>query len=101
MSIKGCSRQMIVLNGTGSSIFETAYFIVKSDLQRQSSHSDMLREANRIVEENCFSDVGRGDIGKFGRRKRAFTRGLIFGAGALCGGSLIGIIWVLTLVFGG
>ena len=92
MAIKGCSRQMIMLNGTGSGMFEAAYFIVKADAdQRVFSHGDMLREANRIVEENTFPVCQGGK-----RDKGTRYRWLIFAAGILLGATLIGIVWLLT-----
>lgn len=106
MAIKGCSRQMIVLNGTGSSIFEAAYFIVRADGRRQRSQGDMLREANRIVEESCFEggQAGgeRGGRAMFGAGRRGRTASvLLFAAGVLCGGGVTGLVWLLTRVFGG
>lgn len=90
MAIKGCSRQMIVLNGTGSSMFETAYFIVKTDTDtRPHAHGDMLREANRIVEENTFCAYAKE------RRHSNFrTRIFFFVIGALSGALLTGAIWL-------
>ena len=87
MAIKGCSRRMVVLNGTGGSVFETAYFIVKAEAA-EISRTDMMREANRIVAEHCFSS-GRRRGGKL-----AF-----FAAGAVAGGGLVGLAWlVLSLL---
>ena len=94
MAIKGCSRQMIVLNGTGSSMFETAYFIVKPDADiRPHTHSDLLREANRIVEENSFSscDSKRGAPGPA-------MRVWLFVAGLLSVSFVTGLAWLLSAV---
>ncbi|HHT54217.1 MAG TPA: hypothetical protein GX011_04700 [Clostridiales bacterium] len=90
MAIKGCSRQMIVLNGTGSSMFETAYFIVKPDADtRPRSHGDLLREANRIVEENSFRVCDD-------RRKPPglAVRIWFYIAGVLSGALVTGLIWL-------
>ncbi len=92
MAIKGCSRQMIVLNGTGSSMFETAYFIVKPDADtRPHTHGDLLREANRIVEENIFRACDD-------RRKPPGLAARIwfFVAGALSGAMVVGLIWLMV-----
>lgn len=95
MAIKGCSKQMIVLNGTGGSAFEAAYFIVKSDTGgRARSHGDLLREANRIVEENTFT-AGRTRFGTAARE-----RILLFSAGALCGAMLVGLVWLFAALAG-
>lgn len=82
MAIKGCSRRMVVLNGTGGSVFETAFFIVKAEAA-EVSRGDMMREANRIVAEHCFSS---------GRRR--YGRLALFAAGAVVGGLLVGLCWL-------
>jgi len=83
MGIKGCARRMIVLNGVGGSVFETAYFIVKAGAD-EISNSDMMREANRIIEEHCFS----------GRRKRTGKRTMLF-VGICIGAAAVGLAWLL------
>ena len=85
MAIKGCSRKMVVINGTGGSIFETAYFIVKTEAA-EISRGDMMREANRIVAEHCFSSSRRP------RRSRAAT----FAAGVVAGAVLVGLCWLVA-----
>ena len=82
MAIKGCSRRMVVLNGTGGSVFETAYFIVKAEAA-DVSRGDMMREANRIVAEHCFSS-----------RRPRWSRPAVFAAGAVAGGLLMGLCWL-------
>ncbi len=82
MAIKGCSRRMVVLNGTGSSVFETAYFIVKGSAT-DVSRGDMMREANRIVAEHCFSS-----------RRTRWNRLGIFAAGAVAGALAVGLVWL-------
>ncbi len=55
--LKGCKKQMIVLHGTGSEIFDEAYFILKNKsgkneympVGKESAAS--ILEANRILEE--------------------------------------------------
>ena len=67
---------MVVLKLEGNRIYESACFVVRSDLERKrEEEKDMLREANRILEEM--------DIGK--RKKK---RGKKF------------LLWLLTLVIG-
>lgn len=87
MAIKGCARQMIVLNGIGGSIFEKAYFIVKPDAA-DASGIDMLREANRIVEENCFRR----------EKKTTLRRWIWFAVGCIIGAAIVGGLWI---IFGG
>ena len=49
--LRGCKRNMIVLRGTGSDLFEEAYFVVKEEAERRSE-SDMLEEAERIIDKS-------------------------------------------------
>lgn len=50
--LKGCKRQMIVMRTQGSTLFESAYFVLRCD-NHAASDSDMLSEANRIIGEGC------------------------------------------------
>ncbi|MBQ9080589.1 MAG: hypothetical protein IJY27_05910 [Clostridia bacterium] len=84
MAIKGCARQMVVLNGTGGSMFETAYFIVKADAG-DVRQGDLLREANRIIEESCFT----------ANKRRKMRRGVLFFAGMAVGALAVGLLWLV------
>lgn len=99
--LKGCRKQMIVLRGTGSEIFDEAYFILKSDAEKGKmganasarpskrfsgrDQTTMLLEANRILEENRIED---------GLRSKSYyaLRYMIFFASGL----LVGIASVLV-----
>ena len=52
--LRGCKRNMIVLRGTGSDLFEEAYFVVREEAERRSE-TDMLAEAERIINKNRSS----------------------------------------------
>ena len=55
----GYQKKVIFLKNTGSSYFEEAYFILNpNENSEKISHASMVKEANRIIEEN------------FGRKKR-------------------------------
>ena len=51
--MRGCQKRVIYLKNTGCEYFEEAYFVLKGDpdLQKRSD-TDIIREANRIIEEN-------------------------------------------------
>ena len=90
--VRGCQRKVIFLKNTESKIFSEAYFIV-DDKAPVASEGDMIREANRIIEEN-LAGMGRGAReGKARRVMGAILRGLpAFFAGA-------GVATVICLIF--
>ena len=76
--IKGLNKQMVVLKLDGNRIYESACFVVRSDLEKKrDEEKDMLREANRILEE---MELGRS------KKKR--------------GGGKRFLLWMLTLIVG-
>ncbi len=81
--LKGCKKQMIVLHGTGSEIFDEAYFILKKgDDGRHSAIPEgntMYLEANRIVEENRLGSVYRPASYYSLRYVLSFLSGLLTG----------------------
>ncbi len=51
--LKGCQKQMVVLRGTGSEVFEEAYFILKNKIHlKNAGDTALLLEANKLLEEN-------------------------------------------------
>ena len=92
--VRGCQRKVIFLKNTESKIFSEAYFIV-DDRTPDTCEADMIREANRIIEEN----LAREAVERGGRR-RGILRVLscaIKGVPAfLLGG---GVATVLCLIF--
>ena len=76
-TIKGCQREMIVLQTKQSALFESAYFVIRRGRHNARS-TDMLAEANRIIGEGS---------GYFVRRRAKhvvlpFVLGLLLGMGA-------------------
>ncbi len=47
---------MIVVKETGSPYFDCAYFVLRCDLPESPKDSDILREANRMI-ESCIPKV--------------------------------------------
>ncbi len=82
--VKGINKQMIVLKIDGHRIYESACFVLKNDVK--ASHekkSDMLVEANRILEE---MELDGGNP----RRKRHILRKILVGCLLLLIGGIIG-----------
>jgi hypothetical protein len=80
--LKGCQRRMIVVQGKDKGAFETAYFVLRRESERRSTHDgDLLEEANRIINEQ---QMGRGlrHVG----RGRAGVLWLLWLSGVLIGG---------------
>jgi len=90
MIYKGCQKRMIMLKNTGSEIFDEAYFILKEKAEKSRiSENDMVREANRIIDEKllcgCYKNGSPTVIRE--RLKTLFW----YTAGALSCGGVIGI----------
>lgn len=50
--MRGCERKIIMLKGTGSEIFDEAYFLIRRDFKEDSHGGEIVREAQRIVDMN-------------------------------------------------
>ena len=51
--VKGCERRVVHLKNTDSALFEEAFFLLKDEKnEKPPSQAAMVREANRIIEEN-------------------------------------------------
>ncbi len=87
--LKGCRKQMIVLRGTGSEIFDEAYFVLKkSDERKHYADGDrerksMLLEANRIIEENRMGEGTHGKSYYLARYLLFFLSGILLGGGSV------------------
>ena len=85
--LRGCQKQMIVLQTPESGVFESAFFVLRRE-NGTVGHDDMMVEANRII--------GNGE---YLRKKRRAPRGLMsFLLGALLGfgiSALICFLWLL------
>ena len=85
--IKGCQREMIVLQTKESALFESAYFVLRRG-KNVAARGDMLQESNRIVSQ------GR----EYFQKRHKSRRGLPFLCGFLSGGALIAGIALLILL---
>ena len=85
--LKGAQKRMIIVRTGDSRYFDEAYFILRRELpQRGTGRGDMLREANRILEE-C------------GVERRVRRRGgwVVFGVGLLLGAGTALLLCLLLL----
>ena len=88
MILKGCQRKLIMMPTKSSSLFETAYFILRDTAEkREPTPNEMLCEATRILEENALTG-----------KSRPLTRKHLWSAlacGFLTGGAVTGLLWIL------
>ncbi len=85
--LKGVERKLIMLQLRESDLFESAYFVLKDNGKpRLHDPGEMLKEANRILEENSHS------------AKRTSASSCIFPAllGFCLGFLLMGCVWFCT-----
>ncbi|MBE6703128.1 MAG: hypothetical protein E7585_06930 [Ruminococcaceae bacterium] len=77
--IKGCQKEMIVLQTKENPMFESAYFILRRERPMGGCAADMLAEANRLI------GAGSGYLQKRRRFGKVwpFLLGIFFGA-AIC-----------------
>ena len=74
--LRGCQKQMIVLQTQQSTIFESAFFVLRRD-HSGVPQDDMLAEANRIIGEGVAVRQKRRRVW---RALAAFLLGAVLGA---------------------
>ena len=90
--LRGAQKHMIVVRTKDSKMFEEAYFVMRRELPEEGENrSDMLREANRILE---------GTLRGGQRERHSPLRNILWGsAGLICGlllgGGGVGLLWFL------
>ena len=84
--VKGCQREMIVMQTGDSALFESAYLVLRRE-KREVPFSDMMAEANRII----------GLSGGVVKRRRTWGKWLFFTAGVLLG---VGLFALVRAIFG-
>lgn len=83
---------MIMVKTDKSSIFETAYFLLRTDIaEPPTAEADMLKEANRIIEEN-YSHKSRKRHRIRNRIKESIPS---FIYGSVTGVAIFGLIWLI------
>lgn len=81
--IKGTERRIIMVKETNSPYFDSAYFVIKSGISQAHRESDIISEANRMI-EGCNKPVPAGEVGRFYLSKKALA--FLLTLGALIGG---------------
>ena len=71
--VRGCQRRVIFLKNTNSRVFSEAYFIIDDRARTATmSEADMIKEANRIIDESLAS---RAEVSE---PRTAISRALAF-----------------------
>ena len=81
--VRGCQKKIVYLKSTGSDVFDEAYFVVREMALDKMSECDMVKEANRILEE-CTSldneiDKREALFGFFKNKIVPFLVGIVVG----------------------
>ena len=88
--LRGCQKKIVFLKNTGSKLFDEAYFVI-SDKAKESAPPDLIREANRIIEENVLAKE-KVDLGDTLIKRLLKNRVVVFLLGALISGTITSVI---------
>lgn len=91
----GAEKKVIVLKNTGSRYFEEAYFIVKEKISQRADDSDMIKEANRIVNEILINSHYENTVDNTEKRKKPYILKW-FMLGAVFSGSICIIMYIIA-----
>ena len=95
--LRGAEKRMIVVRTKDSRLFEEAYFVVRPEADRGGrNESDMLWEANRILENSMagWRDEA-SETSPVPCRRNIRWRVAWFLTGLLAGGCAVGLLWLL------
>ena len=88
--LKGCQKNIVHLKNTGSPYFEEAYFILNEKRKNHTEdENNLVKEANRIIEDNLCQEALEIEQGVLKRVKRVGRCALI-----------VGVPFIVGLVFG-
>ena len=94
--IRGLQKQMIQLKTPKSQYFEVVLFVLRPGaVPKREREGEMVREAQRILAEGRASQRGAERLRDgFGCSKK--QKAALFASGALCGGAICVLIFLLT-----
>ena len=96
--LKGIQRRMVEVRTDKSSLFETAYFVLRDEAAQKMNDSNIVDEAYKIISGALGNadEKGKRSVRKRnGRRRFAF-----FAAGLLCGIGSTVTFFILCSFFG-
>lgn len=79
--MRAYQRRIIHIKSTGSNLFDEAYFLLTAEGEELLvSEDDMVKEANRIIEEESRMKVGGGFLLRYKRQLISLGVGMVIGA---------------------
>ena len=83
--VRGCQKKIIYLKNTDSEVFDEAYFVLTDKaIDEGISERDMLKEANKILDECIFDEERKSKKLKIKAFLKSsalpFLLGIVFGA---------------------
>lgn len=87
--VRGYQKRIIHLKSTESAVFDEAFFLVNEEGSRGMGESELIREANRIVDESL-----RNKDKKIKRIKERLCRVGVF----ILGAAVSSLIWLLLTI---
>lgn len=95
--LRGAKKNMIVIRTRDSRMFEEAYFVMRRNTDiSDTDETDMILEANRILESASPRSASGAYDGRKGNAKRFLRALLWFISGLACGGGFMGLSWFLS-----
>jgi len=86
--IKGMSRRVIMVQSPDPELFENAIFILRNDaFDKGTEPEDVLKQAQLIADEYVRTNLGK--------KKHRLSPLLCALIGALAGGGILGLMWLL------
>ena len=96
--LKGIQRQMVEVRTDKSSLFETAYFVLRDEALDRTNERNIVDEAYKIISGTLESTETKGK--RSARKKNERHRLAFFATGFLCGVGLAVVFFVLDSFFG-
>ena len=96
--LKGCQKKIVFLKNTGSKFFDEAYFVIRDKKSEDNtSNTDLIIEANKIIDE-CIGESHRERAENiFVRIKKTIKKGIIpFALGMAV--TVASVILIVTLI---
>jgi hypothetical protein len=81
--LKGIQRRMVEVRTDKSSLFETAYFVLRDETAGKTSERNIVDEAYKIISGTLGSTDEKGK--KSEKKKNGRRRFVFFAVGFLCG----------------